>query len=167
MTITMNETAAHGFDARQLAAALPAVIGAGALATIAFDAFGQGLSPMAGFAKLAPVGLADGTIKAVLGTKVTGGADLLHFATGLIAYPLGWFAVARPLWQRVMPSLSEWAAAAAYGVVLSAFALFVMAHLVVGLPAFLGFTGITWVALAGHVVYALALVGGWRLLSRR
>jgi hypothetical protein len=30
-----------------------------------------------------------------------------------------------------------------------------MAHLIAGNPAFLGFTGITWVALAGHVLFAV------------
>jgi hypothetical protein len=39
-----------------------------------------------------------------------------------------------------------------------------MAHLVAGNPAFLGFTGITWVALVGHVLFALvaAWVVAWR-----
>lgn len=37
---------------------------------------------------------------------------------------------------------------------LVAFALFVLAHLVLGMPAFLGFSGITWAALVGHVIYA-------------
>ncbi|MEM7644452.1 MAG: hypothetical protein AAF366_18290, partial [Pseudomonadota bacterium] len=35
------------------------------------------------------------------------------------------------------------------------FALYVMAHLVAGMPAFLGFTGITWVALWGHVLFGV------------
>ncbi len=60
-------------------------------------------------------------------------------------------------WRR--PSLPTLAAAAIYGVVLWVFALFVMAHLVVGMPAFLGFTEITWVALVGHVIYAVVLAG--------
>ena len=42
--------------------------------------------------------------------------------------------------------------------------MFIMAHLIAGLPAFLGFTGITWVALVGHVLFALvaAAVYRWR-----
>ena len=54
--------------------------------------------------------------------------------------------------------------AIAYGVVLWVFALYVMAHLIAGNPAFLGFTGITWVALIGHVIFALvaAWVVEWR-----
>jgi hypothetical protein len=63
--------------------------------------------------------------------------------------------VARPLAARVAPNLNWLAAAALYGVALWVFAMFVMAHLFAGLPAFLGFTGITWVALVGHVLFAL------------
>lgn len=83
---------------------------------------------------------------------------MLHYATGMIAYPLGWVLVARPLMKRFAPSLGVMLGAAIYGVGLWVFALFIMANLVVGMPAFLGFTGITWVALVGHVIYALVAV---------
>lgn len=43
------------------------ILTAGTLATIAFDLFGQGLSPLFGFAKLARMGLANGTLNAVFG----------------------------------------------------------------------------------------------------
>ena len=51
-----------------------------------------------------------------------------------------------------------------YGVLLWVFALYVMAHLIAGNPPFLGFTGITWVALVGHVLFALvaAAIVRWR-----
>ena len=45
------------------------------------------------------------------------------------------------------------------GVALWVFALYVMAHLVTGNKPFLGFTGSTWVALWGHIVYALVAAG--------
>ena len=130
---------------------------AGAFATLAFDLFGQGLAPLAGYAKLAPVGLAQSTLKTVFGAVPKGAADALHILTGLVAYSFGWLLVARPLWKRVAPGLHWAVPAAAYGVALWVFALYVMAHLVTGAPAFLGFTGITWVALWGHVLYALVL----------
>ena len=57
------------------------------------------------------------------------------------------------------------AAAALYGVVLWAFALYVMAHLVAGMPAFLGWTGITWVALWGHVLFAVVAAAVARVRS--
>ena len=54
--------------------------------------------------------------------------------------------------------------ATVYGVVLWVFALYVMAHLVAGNKPFLGFTGITWVALWGHVVFAI--VAAWVMEAR-
>ncbi len=140
------------------------VLAAGAFATVAFDAFGQGLSPLFGYAKLAPVGLANQTIKTVFGASPSGLAHLLHVFTGMVAYTLGYLLVARPLQQRIMPSLPWVATATAYGVVLWVFALYVMAHLVAGNKPFLGFTGITWVALWGHIVFAL--VAAWVMEAR-
>ncbi len=140
------------------------VLAAGAFATIAFDAFGQGLSPLFGYAKLAPVGLANQTIKTVFGASPSGLAHLLHVFTGMVAYTLGYLLVARPLQKRIMPSLPWVATATVYGVVLWVFALYVMAHLVAGNQPFLGFTGITWVALWGHIVFAL--VAAWVMEAR-
>ncbi|MCK0167855.1 hypothetical protein MWU52_09875 [Jannaschia sp. S6380] len=131
------------------------VLVAGALATVAFDLFGQGLSPLAGFAKLAPVGLAQQTLSKVFGTVPNGAAHTLHALTGLLAYPLGYLLVARPIADRVLPALHWSVVATTYGVVLWIFALYVMASLVAGNPPFLAFSGITWVALWGHILYAL------------
>ncbi|KIT15487.1 hypothetical protein [Jannaschia aquimarina] len=127
----------------------------GALATIAFDLFGQGLSPLAGYATLAPVGLAQQTINTVTGINSKSLAEILHILTGLMAYPLGYLLVARQVAARVTPWMHWSLVSAAYGVGLWIFALYVMAHLVAGNPAFLGFTGITWVALWGHVLYGM------------
>ena len=135
---------------------MAAVLLAGAAATVAFDLFGQALSPLAGFARLAPVGLADGAIAAVFGGKVAGGGHLLHYLTGLLAYPLGWLLVVRPIARAMAPAAPEAAVAALYGVGLWFFAIGIVAPMVVGLPFLLGFSGITWTALAGHVVFAVA-----------
>ena len=143
------------------------VLLAGGFATVAFDLFGQAISPMAGYAKLAPVGLANGTIKALLGTKIAGGGYMLHMLVGLLAYPLGWLLIARPLADRITPWMPKLLVAVAYGIGLWVFALYVMAHLVVGMKPFLGFTGITWVALVGHVVYAVAFLGAWEWMRAR
>jgi Na+/melibiose symporter-like transporter len=72
--------------------------------------------------------------------------------------------LAPPLAARHAPQLPWWVAASLYGAALWVFALYVMAHLIAGNPAFLGFTGITWVALIGHVIFALvaAAVVRWR-----
>jgi hypothetical protein len=134
------------------------LITAGALATLAFDLFGQGLSPLAGFAKLAPVGLAQGTIKSVFGAAPKGIGDVVHILTGLMIYSLGYVMVARPIQQKVWPALHWSATAVAYGIGLWVFALYFVAHLIAGNAPFLGWSGITWVALWGHIVYALVLV---------
>jgi hypothetical protein len=137
---------------------------AGALATVAFDFFGQSLSPALGFANLAPVPLANNVIQVLFGEPWRPGAEFLHYMAGLVAYPLGWMLIARPLAERFTPQLPWWAAATLYGIGLWIFALYIMAHLIAGNPPFLGFTGITWVALVGHVVFALvaAAVVRWR-----
>ena len=131
------------------------ILAAGALATVAFDTFGQALSPLFGYAKLAPVGLAGATLKATFGANPSGAAYLLHSVTGLLFYVIGYYAIARPIQRAVLPNLHWAVTAAVYGVALWAFALYGMAHLVAGMKPFLGFTGITWVALWGHVIYAL------------
>lgn len=137
---------------------------AGAVATVSFDYFGQSLSPMLGFASLAPVPLANSVIKAISGSTYDPGAQMLHYIAGLIAYPFGLMFIVEPLAERFAPKLSWLAVASLYGVGLWIFALFIMAHLIAGLPAFLGFTGITWVALIGHVLFAIiaGLIVRWR-----
>ncbi|MEM9433726.1 MAG: hypothetical protein AAGA12_07365 [Pseudomonadota bacterium] len=134
------------------------ILTAGAIATIAFDLFGQGLAPLFGYAKLAPVGLAQGTIKSVFGAAPKGGGDILHILTGLFVYTLGYLLVARPVQRKILPNLHWSITAIVYGVALWVFALYGVAHLVAGNKPFLGFTGITWVALWGHVLYAVVAV---------
>ena len=131
------------------------ILTAGAFATLAFDIFGQALSPLFGYAKLAPVGLAGATLKTVFGANPPGAAYLLHAITGLVFYVVGYVAIARPIQRAVLPQLHWSVTATVYGVALWAFALYGMAHLVAGMKPFLGFTGITWVALWGHILYAV------------
>lgn len=131
------------------------ILTAGAFATLAFDVFGQALSPLFGYAKLAPVGLAGATLKTVFGANPPGAAHFLHAITGLVFYVVGYVAIARPIQRAVLPQLHWSVTAAVYGVALWAFALYGMAHLVAGMKPFLGFTGITWVALWGHILYAV------------
>jgi len=148
----------------------------GAFAILAFDLFGQTISPMLKSlfapylgAKLAPVALANQSLGVItgLGGKFIGQYGIghaMHLLTGLIAYPIGYMFVARPISNRIAPFIPWWGTGIAYGVALWIFALYVMAHLVAGNPAFLGWSGITWVALWGHVVFALVLAActWWR-----
>lgn len=159
MTATDTRPAAAPLDLHTVAKTGVTVVTAGAFATVAFDFFGQALSPALGFAQLAPVGLANAVISNVFGSGWRPGAEMLHYAAGLVAYPAGWVLVAEPLRRHFAPQVPWLAAATVYGIVLWAFALFVMAHLVAGMPAFLGWTGITWVALVGHIVFAVVAAG--------
>ena len=134
------------------------ILTAGAFATLAFDLFGQGLSPMAGFAKLAPVGLAQATIKSVFGAAPKGIGDVVHIVNGLLIYSLGYVLVARPIQQKIMPNLHWLVTSVVYGIGLWVFALYGVAHLIAGNKPFLGFTGITWVALWGHILYGIVVV---------
>ena len=72
----------------------------GCVATIAFDLFGQAISPMLGFANLAPVPLATQTWQVVFGEAYRPGGHLLHYIAGLLAYPIGWMFIWRPLAER-------------------------------------------------------------------
>ena len=56
--------------------------------------------------------------------------------------------------DRIAPQLNWFLSATLSGVGLWVFALYVMAHLVAGNPAFLGFIQLTWVALVGHILFA-------------
>lgn len=147
------------------------VLLAGAAATVAFDLFGQTISPLFNGvlspflgAKLAPVPLASQVLATVTGIPGTDLSALglphgIHTLTGVIAYPLGWLLIARPIYRAVMPGLPWVVPAIAYGIVLWVFALYFMAHLIAGNPAFLGWGPLTWVALWGHIVFAV--VAAW------
>lgn len=132
---------------------------AGALATCAFEIYGQVISPLLGYSRLAPVPLAASVFKAIAGFGSKEMAETLHYTAGIIGYPLGFALVARPLWQKIAPKVPWYIVAVAFGAVQWVFALYVLAHLVAGQKAFLGFTGITYAALWGHIVYALVAIG--------
>lgn len=144
-------------DTSNMAQKVITLLIAGAFATLAFDIFGKVISPALGYATLAPVPLANSVIKTLFGAGWRPGAEALHYFAGMIAYPFGWIFIGEPLRQRLTPWLPSLAAAVAYGVFLWIFALYGMAHLIAGNAPFLGFTGITWVALVGHVLFALVV----------
>jgi hypothetical protein len=143
-------------DGRSPAAFLTTMLVAGAVATVAFDFFGQSLSPLLGFANLAPVPLATQVWQVLTGNTVPAMGHFLHYVAGLVGYPLGWM-ILEALRKRHAPNLSWLAVAVVYGVALWVFALLVMASWIAGNPPFLSFTGITWVALVGHVLFALVV----------
>ncbi|MEM0900373.1 MAG: hypothetical protein AAGI92_10550 [Pseudomonadota bacterium] len=132
---------------------------AGAAGTAAFDFWGQVVSPGLGYANLSPHGLA----KSLLGTLGLPNNDFagyfMHFyLVGLIGYTVGYLYVFKPIWSMVTNNLGGWfTASVVYGVGLWVFAIGGITA-IAGLPFFLNFTGITWVALVGHVLYSIVMV---------
>lgn len=142
----------------------------GSVATIAFDIWGQVISPgILGWSALAPVPLAQRTIEVVLGFKSKPFAHFMHlFLVGLIAYPFGWRFIFRPIQQRLIPAMPWLLASAIYGVGLFVVAIGILAGpLIAGNPWFLGWTNITWVALIGHTLYGIVCVWIMRYLENR
>lgn len=141
---------------------------AGFMATNAFDLWGQVISPSLGFANLSPHGLA----KSFLGKFGLPNSDFagyfFHFyLVGLIGYPIGWLFIFEPIWKRILGNNLGWfVPAALYGFGLWVFAIGGITS-IAGLPFFLNFTGITWVALVGHVLYGIVLVAMLRAITRR
>ena len=141
---------------------------AGVVATCAFDFWGQIVSPGIGWAALSPHGLA----RSLLGRFGLPDGDFagyfVHFyLVGLIGYPVGWLYVFKPLWNRVTGAPGGWfVASAVYGFGLWLFAIGGITA-IAGLPFFLNFTGIAWVALIGHVLYGIVLVAVMQAITRR
>ncbi len=139
----------------------------GMIATMAFDLWGQIISPGIGWANLSPHGLA----KSLLGTFGLPNGDFagyfVHFyLVGLIGYPVGWLFIFRPVWTAIFGTRFGWfVPSAVYGFGLWIFAIGGITA-IAGLPFFLNFTGITWVALVGHVLYGIVMVAVMRAAGR-
>jgi len=163
--VTAAPTTKASFFPRPDRKVLIALALSGVAASIAFDVFGQLLSPAAGFVELAPVGLAKLVIAKLFGVSTTGGAYMLHFLTGLLFYPLGYLFAARPVALAVAPRTPWWVVGTIYGAITWLWAVYPMAYLVAGLPPFFGFSEFAWVALVGHVLFGwvAAAVIRWRL----
>lgn len=136
---------------------------AGAVALSAFDLYGQGIAPLVGLDRLAPIQLAQQVPGEAFGWPDLAAAHVLHYAVGLGLYPLGWLLVADPLRRRA--GLGRLPAALGYGVALWVFAVYGVAHVLAGDAPFLGFSGITWSALLGLVIYAAAFAAVDRTLA--
>lgn len=81
--------------------------------------------------------------------------EIIHLAVGFVFYPLGYLFVARPLQRLVVPGLPWPLTALGFGAGLFVFALYIMAHLIAGLPAFLDWAPLAWCSLAGHLLFGL------------
>ncbi|WP_037311120.1 hypothetical protein [Ruegeria halocynthiae] len=140
---------------------------AGFFATMAFDFWGQVISPSIGWANLSPEGLAQSLLASLgLPSSAFLGFFVHFYIVGLIAYPLGWVLVFNPVWSRVLGPGYWGLASALYGFGLWVFAIGGVTTFA-GLPPFLNFTGIAWVALIGHVLYGIVMVAILRWIERQ
>ncbi|MBV9079201.1 MAG: hypothetical protein JO048_17190 [Methylobacteriaceae bacterium] len=96
-------------------------------------------------------------VQSVFGFQSLFWGEVIHLVVGFIFYPIGYLFIARPLQRAVLPGLPWPVTAIGFGVGLWIFALYVMAHLIAGLPAFLDFIPLAWASLGGHVVFGLVV----------
>ncbi|WP_027135913.1 hypothetical protein [Geminicoccus roseus] len=132
---------------------------AGLAADLAWEVWARGITPFWVGGPLEPAAL----VQSVFGLQSRLLAELVHLVVGVLFYPLGYLYLARPLARLLTPFLPWWAVGLGFGVGLWVFALYVMAHLAAGLPAFLGFIPLTWASLVGHLIFGLVTAGVIRL----
>jgi len=137
---------------------------AGIAADLTWEIWARLLTPLWVGGPLEPAAL----VQSVFGLSNRPLAEIIHLVVGFLFYPLGYLFIARPLARTLTPWLPWWLIALGYGIGLWIFALYVMAHLIAGLPAFLGFIPLAWASLVGHLLFALflALVVRWREIVR-
>jgi len=133
---------------------------AGAAADAAWEFWARVITPLWVGGPLQPAAL----VQSVFGFNNLFLAELIHGVVGVVFYPLGYLFFARPVARLVTPFLPWWIVGIGFGVGLWVFALYVMAHLLAGLPPFLGFITLTWASLIGHMIFGLvtAAVVRWR-----
>jgi hypothetical protein len=133
---------------------------AGVAADLTWEVWARAITPLWVGGPLEPAAL----VQSVFGFQSLALAELIHAVVGVVFYPLGYLLIALPLARRLAPLVGRtdlpWPVTAfGYGVGLWIFALYVMAHLIAGLPPFLNFIPLAWASLVGHALFGL-VVGG-------
>lgn len=128
---------------------LRTVLAAGLAADITWEIWARLITPLLVGGPLEPAGL----VQSVFGFHNLFLAELIHAVVGIVFYPLGYLFIARPLQRLIFPRLPLVFTGLGFGVGLWVFALYVMAHLFAGFPAFLDFHPIAWASLAGHLLF--------------
>lgn len=126
---------------------------AGIAADVSWEIWARFITPIFVGGPLEPAGL----VQTVFGLQSRALAELIHATVGIIFYPIGYLFIARPLQRLIFPSLPLLLTGIGFGTGLWVFALYVMAHLFGGLPAFLGFIPLTWASLAGHILFGVVV----------
>ncbi len=130
-------------------ALIATVLMAGLAADLTWEIWARAITPLWVGGPLEPAGL----VQSVFGLKSRFLAEVIHGVVGIVFYPLGFLFIARPLQRLILPNLPLLLTGLGFGVGLWIFALYVMAHLIAGLPAFLGFIPLTWASLVGHLLF--------------
>ena len=157
---TMTSTRTAGLLPPATLATLITAVLAGAAADIAWEVWARFITPLFVGGPLQPAAL----VQSVFGFQNWFWAEVIHGIVGVVFYPLGYLYIARPLARLLTPFLPWWAVGVGFGLGLWVFALYVMAHLIAGLPAFLGFIPLAWASCAGHILFGVitAAVVRWR-----
>ncbi|MTI16694.1 hypothetical protein E1162_05510 [Rhodobacteraceae bacterium RKSG542] len=128
---------------------------AGIAADLTWEFWARMITPLWVGGPLQPAAL----VQSVFGFNNLILAEVIHGVVGVLFYPLGYLYIARPLAKVVLPFLPWWLVGLGFGVGLWVFALYVMAHIFAGLPAFLGFIPLTYASLVGHMLFGLVTAG--------
>jgi len=133
---------------------------AGAASDLVWEVWARAITPLWVGGPLQPAAL----VQSVFGFRSLFWGEVVHGVVGVVFYPLGYIYVARPVARLVVPFLPWWIVGIGFGIGLWVFALYVMAHLIAGLPPFLGFIQLTWASLTGHMLFGFvtAAVVRWR-----
>lgn len=127
---------------------------AGLAADLTWEFWARAITPLLVGGPLEPAAL----VQSVFGFQNRFLAEVIHAVVGIVFYPIGWLFIARPLQRMIFPRLPLVLSGIGFGIGLWIFALYVMAHLIAGLPAFLDFVPLAWASLVGHVLFGLIVV---------
>lgn len=136
---------------------------AGVAADLTWEVWARVVTPVLVGGPLQPAAL----VRSVFGLESWLLAELIHGIVGVVFYPLGYLYVARPAARLLTPHLPWWMVGIGFGIGLWVFALYIMAHLIAGLPAFLGFIPLAWCSLAGHILFGVIVAAVVRWSERR
>jgi len=141
---------------------LKVIVTAGLAADISWEIWARAITPLLVGGPLEPAAL----VQSVFGFNNLLLAEAIHAIVGIVFYPIGYLFIARPLQRVIIPKLPLIITGIGFGTGLWVFALFVMAHLIAGLPAFLGFIPLTWASLAGHILFGVVVAYVVRAFGR-
>lgn len=131
------------------------------LALLVWEVFARFRTPLVVGGPLEPAALIIGLTNTLFGfgpPRLL--AEAIHYATGTVFYPLGFWMLSRTI------SINTLVDGLAWGVITFLLALGVFATMA-GLPFMLGCIPLTWMSGIAHVIYGVLAVALYELLGRR